>query len=275
MTKKVNVVMTRTADVFIPLAERAAISNRAGAKIFNSIHLNAFNGKARGTETFLHTNSTASQPLADAINRNMINELGLPNRGVKKANLAVLRGTYQQSFAVLTEPRFIDNAEDAAIIKSPDFINKMAKAHADACLQFLSDGDTICIDPGHGGHDPGATGYGLKEKDIVLQIALKTRELLLGHAVQKKSVDALIMYEGKQVDGFIEDGTSYAQMRALADLLGVPVNWDQTSKQAYLAGEPVNGVIIAGRTYLPVRSLANMLGLSISYDNRTKTVNLR
>lgn len=31
----------------------------------------------------------------------------------------------------------------------------------------------IVIDPGHGGKDPGATAFGLKEKDIVLQIAKK------------------------------------------------------------------------------------------------------
>jgi len=38
----------------------------------------------------------------------------------------------------------------------------------------------IIIDPGHGGHDPGAVGYkGLYEKDVVLDIALKLKKLLL------------------------------------------------------------------------------------------------
>ncbi len=37
----------------------------------------------------------------------------------------------------------------------------------------------IVIDPGHGGHDPGAIGpTGLQEKDVVLDIALKLREIL-------------------------------------------------------------------------------------------------
>lgn len=37
----------------------------------------------------------------------------------------------------------------------------------------------IVIDPGHGGHDPGAIGpTGLKEKDVVLDIALKLRNIL-------------------------------------------------------------------------------------------------
>jgi N-acetylmuramoyl-L-alanine amidase len=36
----------------------------------------------------------------------------------------------------------------------------------------------IMIDPGHGGHDPGAVAYGLKEKDLVLKIAKKTKTIL-------------------------------------------------------------------------------------------------
>lgn len=37
----------------------------------------------------------------------------------------------------------------------------------------------VVIDPGHGGHDPGAIGrHGLKEKDVVLDIALKVKDLL-------------------------------------------------------------------------------------------------
>ena len=36
----------------------------------------------------------------------------------------------------------------------------------------------IVIDPGHGGHDPGATANGLREKDINLKVALKLKSLL-------------------------------------------------------------------------------------------------
>jgi N-acetylmuramoyl-L-alanine amidase len=37
----------------------------------------------------------------------------------------------------------------------------------------------IVLDPGHGGHDPGAVGKnGLQEKDVVLDVALKTRDIL-------------------------------------------------------------------------------------------------
>ena len=49
----IEVVYTRTDDTFIELEERGHIANRAGAKLFVSIHINAARSRAaRGTETF-------------------------------------------------------------------------------------------------------------------------------------------------------------------------------------------------------------------------------
>lgn len=39
-------------------------------------------------------------------------------------------------------------------------------------------GWTIVVDPGHGGDDPGATGFGLEEADVVLDIGKRLRDLL-------------------------------------------------------------------------------------------------
>ena len=36
----------------------------------------------------------------------------------------------------------------------------------------------ICIDPGHGGGDPGGTGCGLEESQIVLDTSARLRTLL-------------------------------------------------------------------------------------------------
>ena len=50
--------------------------------------------------------------------------------------------------------------------------------------------DTIIIDAGHGGIDPGAIGYGkLKEKDIVLPVAIK-----LGEIIKKRLPDIKVIY---------------------------------------------------------------------------------
>ena len=36
----------------------------------------------------------------------------------------------------------------------------------------------LVIDPGHGGHDPGATGKGVTEAEVVLDVALRLEKLL-------------------------------------------------------------------------------------------------
>lgn len=49
----INVVYTRTDDTFIPLNERGRLANRAGGKLFVSLHANsAPDRRAQGTETF-------------------------------------------------------------------------------------------------------------------------------------------------------------------------------------------------------------------------------
>ncbi len=57
--KDIDVIYTRSKDVFIELDERGKIANDANANLFVSIHCNAFHTQAYGTETYvlgLHAN---------------------------------------------------------------------------------------------------------------------------------------------------------------------------------------------------------------------------
>ena len=51
-------------------------------------------------------------------------------------------------------------------------------------------GVKVCIDPGHGGEDPGAVAYGLKESDINLDVSQALATLLSGRGRRHGRVDA-------------------------------------------------------------------------------------
>lgn len=82
-------------------------ANAAECDLFVSIHFNAFNGRASGTETLI-SGSTGSLMLGHCVQSNLKAVLNLPNRGLKeRPSLFVLRNTMMP--AVLVEVCFIDN----------------------------------------------------------------------------------------------------------------------------------------------------------------------
>ncbi len=67
----VEVVLTRRTDEYVPLQERTAIANRAGADLFVSIHANASrNRNARGVESYLLNFASTEEAAAVAAREN-------------------------------------------------------------------------------------------------------------------------------------------------------------------------------------------------------------
>lgn len=77
----------------------------------------------------------------------------------------------------------------------------------------------IVIDPGHGGHDPGTSGAGVSESDVVLDIALRLERLLL----QEPGFDVVLT---RRTDVFIplEERTAIANREAADLFLSIHVN---------------------------------------------------
>ncbi|MCL9970341.1 N-acetylmuramoyl-L-alanine amidase [Anoxybacillus kestanbolensis] len=125
----VEILYTRTDDRFLELSERAAIANKAGADFFLSVHINA--GGGTGFESYVHPNAnSATIAYQNVIHAEIMKSLGNVNdRGKKRANYAVLRETKMP--AILTENLFIDNPNDAAKLKSEQFLLQIAYGHVE------------------------------------------------------------------------------------------------------------------------------------------------
>lgn len=109
-----------------------AMANRSEADLFVSIHCNAFNEIAHGTETLVYPDDEAGHRLAECIHNQILDTFDLTDRGVKdRDNLAVLNGTEMP--AVLVETAFIDNTSDALLLRDEqdDFARAIARGVTD------------------------------------------------------------------------------------------------------------------------------------------------
>ena len=108
----VNVIYTRSTDVFVPLLERSRISNAANADLFVSLHRNAStNPAANGVENWVHTTASPQAVAAANYVLDRVYAVGVQSRrGIQYGNFSVLRET--RAPAMLLELGFISNAED-------------------------------------------------------------------------------------------------------------------------------------------------------------------
>jgi len=119
----INVTPKSASSVVASLQQRVTIANQSSAAILVSIHFNAFNCKANGTEVFAISNR--GKIIADRIVSN-IAELGYRNRGVKEGNhLYLIRHT--KPVAVLVECCFIDNERDMRLLDTVTMAKAIAK----------------------------------------------------------------------------------------------------------------------------------------------------
>ena len=107
-----RVIMTRNTDVFVPLEERSAISNRNNADVFASIHRNAHTSiAANGLETYVQINSAPiNTTYAKKVHDQIVSAGVQTDHGIRQGDYYVLRNT--RAPAMLLELGFITNARD-------------------------------------------------------------------------------------------------------------------------------------------------------------------
>jgi len=117
-----TVIMTREGDRSTSNRTRVEVANDAKADVFVSIHANAYsNPDSNGTETFYcsqNSNRDFSKYLAQQLQRELITELGLRDRGVKTRSFYVLKETEMPS--ALVELAFLTNKDEEALLKKPE-----------------------------------------------------------------------------------------------------------------------------------------------------------
>ena len=122
-----EVRMTRSSDVEVApggslrddLKARVDMANSWPADLFISVHSNsAENSSAKGTETFHAVQaSDRSKTLAKLLQKSMIDDIGLTDRGVKASNFYVIKNTRMP--ASLVELGFISNPGEEQVLASP------------------------------------------------------------------------------------------------------------------------------------------------------------
>jgi N-acetylmuramoyl-L-alanine amidase len=124
-------VLTRRGDYFIPLGQRAQISNSQDNAIFVSLHYNdAPSRSACGVETYYR--SKPSRKIAERIQSAICCLPGVTSRGVKTANYWVLRRNEYP--AVLVEGGFLSNPREGARCANPGYHEALANAIAAAII---------------------------------------------------------------------------------------------------------------------------------------------
>ena len=155
----VEVRLTRDRDEFLPLRRRAELTKEYQAGLFVSIHCNAAdNPDAEGVETYYITApgfvSTQAAPeaiadeseyegnhfspgnslLAFHIQENLVRQSLRPDRGVRHARFAVLKGA--SCPAVLVECGFLSNPIGEKLLGDPLNRERLAKGLADGIIEF-------------------------------------------------------------------------------------------------------------------------------------------
>lgn len=191
----VEVILTRSTDVFLELKERTNLANKKGADILVSIHCNA-GGGAGGFESFTYnqTSNKATAALQNVLHTEIMAQLqkyGVTDRGQKKENLHMCRESKMP--AVLTENLFIDVVSDATKLKNDKVIQALVTGHVNGMAKYL----------------------GLTKKE---QVAADNSVTIYVNDVQI----------GK---GDIVDGVTRAPVRALAQAFGAQVLYDSKNKK--------------------------------------------
>jgi N-acetylmuramoyl-L-alanine amidase len=134
-SKGYDVVMTRSTDVFVPLADRVEFTDKQDADLFVSIHANSYtSSSARGSMVLYYDNANPnpqypaseqmkaltkmSKSLAQKVLDSILDKVGTIDKGLLPSSAYVVRMGSIPS--ILVETAFLSNSKDADLLANPD-----------------------------------------------------------------------------------------------------------------------------------------------------------
>ena len=147
----IEVVLTRQEDVYVSLEARSALANEVGADLFVSIHANASRDRLasgiatyhrrphRGNHAETGPRATGSRALAELVQRHLIDRIRrlhpeVRDLGVKQERFDVLVDTDMPG--VLTEISFLSNQEEAELLSTETYRDRISDALFDSIVAF-------------------------------------------------------------------------------------------------------------------------------------------
>jgi len=136
---RLKIVLTRKRDIYISLHDRIALAERLGAALYVSIHANIHrNPWVKGAETLLPESwrggNSTSLRLARELQRNLVRALDTRDRGVKYQRLYL---RWADLPAALVEVGFLSNPEEARLLQTLSYQDRIARAILAAIKDFL------------------------------------------------------------------------------------------------------------------------------------------
>ncbi len=131
-----------TGKTDIPLKVRTDLANEWKADVYVSIHHNAFTGNwdvHSGVETYTFDSkdmNSKSNQLASHVHPRIVKAMGIRDKGIKRANLHVLRETTMP--AILTEGGFIDSTVDIIKLRDDSYLKAEGEAIAEGIAAYIN-----------------------------------------------------------------------------------------------------------------------------------------
>ncbi|MBD1381241.1 SH3 domain-containing protein [Metabacillus arenae] len=132
-----NVFMTRTNDTYISLQSRVSTSHYRNADAFISVHFDSlFDRSVRGTTSYYY-NSSKDKALAQNVQKEMIKQTGMVNRGARFGDYLVIRENKQPS--TLLELGFISNSVEEVTVSTNQYQEKVSQGIYYGLAQYFKE----------------------------------------------------------------------------------------------------------------------------------------